>query len=139
MSKKKKNKKEKGGILYNVDISLNSQYEGIRDEIEYLQMEWDRENRKSKKKAKKKMKKKGFYPYEEEMKGKARVIRKMEDSDLLSRTESCLGDLRPICLIIARLIAALILAILSVDAIKSIIKPETMSKMGKIYELAMSV
>ena len=63
----------------------------------------------------------------------------MEDSNLFSRTESCLEDLRPICLIIARLIAALIVAILSIDAIKLYLKPETMEKMTRVYELAMSV
>lgn len=136
--KKKKQKKEK--LLYEVDNSLNAQYMGLKDEIEYLQMEWDRTRAKCKKKAKKKMKKNGgFYPYEYELKERKKLIKKMEDSNLFSRTESCLEDLRPICLIIARLIAALIVAILSIDAIKLYLKPETMEKMTRVYELAMSV
>ena len=111
-----------------------------KDEIEYLQMEWDRTRAKCKKKAKKKMKKNGgFYPYEYEMKERKKLIKKMEDSNLFSRTELCLEDFRPICLIIARLIAALIVAILSIDAIKLYLKPETMEKMTRVYELAMSV
>ena len=140
MSKKKKKKQKKEKILYEVDNSLNAQYMGLKDEIEYLQMEWDRTRAKCKKKAKKKMKKNGgFYPYEYEMKERKKLIKKMEDSNLFSRTESCLEDLRPICLIIARLIAALIVAILSIDAIKLYLKPETMEKMTRVYELAMSV
>ena len=136
--KKKKQKKEK--LLYEVDNSLNAQYVGLKDEIEYLQMEWDRTRAKCKKKAKKKMKKNGgCYPYEYELKERKKLIKKMEDSNLFSRTESCLEDLRPICLIIARLIAALIVAILSIDAIKLYLKPETMEKMTRVYELAMSV
>ena len=138
MSKKKKDKKKESGILYQVDMSLNSQYEGIRDEIEYLQYELKQAEKKGKKKAKKKMKKNGFYPYHYELEARKKVIDKMEESNLLGRTEKCLQDLRPICTIIARLIAALILAILSLDAIKSIIRPETLAKMGKIYEFAMS-
>ena len=140
MSKKKKKKQKKEKLLYEVDNSLNAQYMGLKDEIEYLQMEWDRTRAKCKKKAKKKMKKNGgFYPYEYEMKERKKLIKKMEDSNLFSRTESCLEDLRPICLIIARLIAALIVAILSIDAIKLYLKPETMDKMTRVYELAMSV
>lgn len=140
MSKKKKKKQKKEKLLYEVDNSLNAQYMGLKDEIEYLQMEWDRTRAKCKKKAKKKMKKNGgFYPYEYEMKERKKLIKKMEDSNLFSRTESCLEDLRPICLIIARLIAALIVAILSIDAIKLYLKPETMEKMTRVYELAMSV
>lgn len=140
MSKKKKKKQKKEKLLYEVDNSLNAQYMGLKDEIEYLQMEWDRTRAKCKKKAKKKMKKNGgFYPYEYELKERKKLIKKMEDSNLFSRTESCLEDLRPICLIIARLIAALIVAILSIDAIKLYLKPETMEKMTRVYELAMSV
>ena len=140
MSKKKKKKQKKEKLLYEVDNSLNAQYMGLKDEIEYLQMEWDRTRAKCKKKAKKKMKKNGgFYPYEYEMKERKKLIKKMEDSNLFSRTESCLEDLRPICLIIARLIAALIVAILSIDAIKLYLKPETIEKMTRVYELAMSV
>ena len=140
MSKKKKKKQKKEKLLYEVDNSLNAQYMGLKDEIEYLQMEWDRTRAKCKKKAKKKMKKNGgFYPYEYEMKERKKLIKKMEDSNLFSRTESSLEDLRPICLIIARLIAALIVAILSIDAIKLYLKPETMEKMTRVYELAMSV
>ena len=141
MSKKKKKKKQKkDNLLFEVDNSLNSQYLGIKDEIEFLQMEWDRARIKCKKKAKKKMKKSGeFYPYEFEMKERKKLIKKMEDSNLLSRTQICLEDFKPICLIIARLIAALIVAILSLDAIKVYLKPETLSKMSKVYELAMSV
>lgn len=140
MSKKKKKKQKKEKLLYEVDNSLNAQYMGLKDEIEYLQMEWDRTRAKCKKKAKKKMKKNGgFYPYEYELKERKKLIKKMEDSNLFSRTELCLEDLRPICLIIARLIAALIVAILSIDAIKLYLKPETMEKMTRVYELAMSV
>ena len=136
--KKKKNKGNNTGILYNVDLSLNSQYEGIKDEIEFLQMELKESDKKSKKKSKKKMKKKGFYPYENEIKSRKKVIKQMEDSDLLDRTESCLEQLKPICIIIARLIAALILAILSIDAIKSCIRPDTLEKMTNVYKIAMS-
>ena len=80
-----------------------------------------------------------FYPYQYELEAREKVIRKMEKINLLGRTESCLNDLKPICTIIARLIAALILAILSIDTIKRVIRPDTLAKMGKIYEFAMSV
>lgn len=138
MSKKKKGKKKNNGILYTVDMSLNSQYEGIKDEIEFLQEELKRADKKGKKKAKKKMKKGGFYPYQYEIEAREKVLKKMEKTDLLNRTQTCLNELKPICIIIARLIAALILAILSIDAVKSVIKPETLSKMSKVYEIAMS-
>ena len=78
MSKKKKKKQKKEKLLYEVDNSLNAQYMGLKDEIEYLQMEWDRTRAKCKKKAKKKMKKNGgFYPYEYEMKERKKLIKKM--------------------------------------------------------------
>ena len=139
MAKKKKKKSKDTGVLYNVDLSLNSQYKGIKDEIEFLQYELKKAEKKSKKKAKKKMNKKNFYPYEYEMKARRSVIHEMEDSDLLHRTELCLRDLKPICIIIARLIAALILALLSIDAIKGMIRPETLNKMTWVYEMAMSI
>ena len=138
---KKKNKKKKqkdNNILFEVDMSLNSQYAGIKDELEYLQMEWDRARKKVKKKARKKAKKGQFYPYEEELKVRKQLVKQMEDSNLFERTEVCLSDFKPICLIIARLVAALIVAILSIDAIKFALNPETMKKMSRVYELAMS-
>ena len=138
---KKKNKKKKqkdNNILFEVDMSLNSQYAGIKDELEYLQMEWDRARKKVKKKARKKAKTGQFYPYEEELKVRKQLVKQMEDSNLFERTEVCLSDFKPICLIIARLVAALIVAILSIDAIKFALKPETMKKMSRVYELAMS-
>ena len=141
LSKKKNKKKNKGkntGILYNIDLSLNSQYQGIKDEIEFLQMEIKESDKKAKKKSKKKMKKKGFYPYEEQIKARKKVIKQIETNDLLERTESCLDQLKPICIIIARLIASLILAILSINGIKECIRPDTLKKMTKVYEIAMA-
>ena len=68
-----------------------------------------------------------------------KLIKKMEDSNLLSRTQICLEDFKPICLIIARLIAALIVAILSIDVIKKYISPKTVKKLSGLYNLAMQV
>ena len=56
MSNKKKQKKDEN-LLYEFDKSLDQKYVGLLEEIQFMQADIKREERKARKKAKKKMKK----------------------------------------------------------------------------------
>ena len=66
------------------------------------------------------------------------IIKEIEGSNFLERAMKILQDLSPIFVIIARLIATLILGILSIDRVKVLIKPETLAKFNKVVEKAMT-
>ena len=50
-----------------------------------------------------------------------------------------LKDIAPIIVVIARLVASLILSVLSVDEVKVNISKETLSKLNNIYSKAMVI
>jgi hypothetical protein len=62
-----------------------------------------------------------------------------EKTDFLGRLETTLKQISPIISIIARLVVALILAFLSIDAIKETISPKTLRTLDKIYSMSMSM
>ena len=57
----------------------------------------------------------------------------------MDRIERSFKDLVPVVIIIARLVASLILAILSFEPIKVHIKPETLARFQAIYEAALKI
>lgn len=63
----------------------------------------------------------------------------MEGNNFLERIMNVLNDIAPIVVIIARLVASIILAILSVSSVKVNIKPETLSKLQFVYGKAMAI
>jgi hypothetical protein len=63
----------------------------------------------------------------------------MEKTNFLGRIEDTLKKLVPCVILIAWLVAALIVAILSVEPIKRIIKPEMLNKLNSVYKVAMAI
>jgi hypothetical protein len=141
MSKKKKGKKKSISILHEVDKNLNGTYDDIMKEIEEMQMRLAAADAKARKQAKKKGKKHPEYYNYETLRKEARreLINEMEGNDFLTRITGVLSDIAPIVVIIARLVASLILAILSLSSVKVNIKPDTLTKMNMVYQKAMSI
>lgn len=139
--KKKKKKKEEVSILVGVDNTLDNTYEGIKSEIEGYQYQIYLAESEARKKVRKKLKKDPNY-FEtsvERLNARKDVISKIESSSLLDRVEDAMKSLKPVVILISRLVASLILAILSFKSIKTHIKPETLTKLEAVYKVAMSV
>ena len=90
---------------------------------------------------KKKLKNKsGYYNMSDERaQARRKVIKSMEGSNLLDRIEQAFKDIVPIIILISRLVASLILAILSLDRIKVSISPQTLAKLNRVYKMAVSI
>ena len=80
-----------------------------------------------------------FETSEERLEARKQVLSTIESTSLLDRVEEALKCLSPVVIVISRLVAALILAILSFTGIKTHIKPETLEKLECVYKLAMSI
>jgi hypothetical protein len=142
MAKKKKKKKNSISILKEVDKTLDGTYDDLMKEIEEMQLRLNYADQKARKKAKKLSKKKGgqYCDYETLRKEvRMEVVGHMESNNFLERVMKVLNDIAPIIVVIGRLIASLILAILSMDVVKLNIKPETLASMDKVYKKAMAV
>lgn len=145
MSKSKKHKKKKKSIslLKEVDKTMDKTYDSLIEEIQDMQLQLNLSDQKALKKQKKKLRQDmGVIPYytsKERVKARQELIKKMEQTSLLERVEKSLKDLIPVVVVLARLIAALILSILSVEPIRKFISPATLSKMDNVYKVAMSI
>lgn len=139
MGNKKKQKKDEN-LLYEFDKSLDQKYIGLLEEIQFMQADIKREERKARKKAKKKMKKGNtFYDPRGEIRVREQIIREMEGGNFFDRVIQAIQDIRPICMVIARLVMTLIISILSIDSVKYRIKPDTLSTMHSVYDMAHKV
>ena len=141
MAKKKKKQNKKISILKEYDSMMNDTYDDLLEEIQDMQMIIASEDRKIAKRAKKAAKKgKGYYNVNlEKRKVRQHVIGKMEETNGLDRIIQILKDIAPIIVVIARLVASLILSVLSVDEVKVNISKETLSKLNNIYSKAMVI
>lgn len=140
MSKKKK-KKKSISILQEVDKTLNGTYDDLMEEIQDMQLQLALADQKARKKAKKKGKKnaKDYSFQTEQRKVREELITKMTGNNFLERVNKVLEDILPIVIVIARLVASLILSILSLDIVKVNIKPETLKMMNAVYNKAMAI
>jgi hypothetical protein len=140
--KKKKGKKKKNiSMLKEIDSTLNGTYEELMQEIEMMQLKLNYADSKARKIAKKKGKKNPKYYNYEKLRKEAReeIVKEMEGNNFLDRALNILNDVAPIITIIARLIASVILAILSITSVKVNIKPDTLNKMDTVYKKAMAI
>ena len=136
----KKHKKPKGNIILEIDKSLDKKYADMLEEIQYMQADIDRAERKAKKKAFKNMRKGNtFYDASKAINVRKEVIKNMENKNFFERVTDIIQELKPICIIIARLVMSLIVSILSIDAVKYRISPKTLNAMRNVYDLAKSV
>lgn len=138
----KKNKETKTiSILDEIDNSLNKTYRDLMEEIQEIQLELNLADSEALMKERKKLKKRGDYDFSSSKRIDARkkVVKKMEETNFLKRIEAIFSDISPIIIVFARLVATLILAILSLEPIKKWISPLTIQAMDKIYNTAMSI
>ena len=140
---KKKNKKTKGlNMLKEIDKNLDRTYDNLKEEIEAMQIKLAEADMKALKKIKK-MEKKGKGDAKEYVKIKAdarnEVISGMESSNFLDRVYKALNEIAPIITVIARLVASLILSILSLDIVKKNISEKTMKSIDTVYKKAMAI
>ena len=151
---KKKSKKNKNGkhnktkksimLLSEIDTSMNGKYESLIEEIQEMQLKINIADAKAMKKQRKKMIRQdmGVIPYyvsKDKVKAREKALKQMEETNFLGRIEDTLKNLIPCVVLIARLVAALILAILSVEPIKRMIKPEMLNRMNTVYTVAMAI
>ena len=145
MSKTKKHKKKKKSIsiLKEVDKTMEKTYDTLIEEIQDMQLKLNLSDQKAMKKQKKKLRQEmGVIPYytsKDRVNARLEIIKQMEQTSLLDRVELTLKNLVPVVICIARLIAALILSILSVEPIRKFINPNMLGKMDKVYKVAMSI
>jgi hypothetical protein len=141
MGKKKKKKGKSISLLDQVDSTLECTHDDLMKEIEEMQLKIAIADDKARRQAKKLAKKKGgkFYDYDK-LKKEARleVVGDMENKNFLERITEFLSDITPIVILIGRLVASLILSILSIDTVKLHIKPQTLKKLDSVYNKAMS-
>ena len=136
----KKHKQSKGNIIIEIDKSLDKKYADMLEEIQYMQADIDRAERKAKKKAYKNMRNGNtLYDASKPINVRKEVIKNMENRNFFERVTDIIQELKPICIIIARLVMSLIVSILSIDAVKYRISPKTLNAMRNVYDLAKSV
>lgn len=143
---KKKNKKTKKSImlLSEIDTTMNGTYDSLMEEIQEMQLKINIADAKAMEKQRKKMIRQdmGVIPYyisKDKVKAREKVLKQMETTNFLGRVEETFKKLAPCVVLIARLVAALIIAILSVEPIKKLIKPSTLNKLDSVYKLAMAI
>lgn len=135
MSKKKKLKK--------IDKKLNIKYDDLIKEINDMQKYLKKIDKKAKKRAKKKAGNnhelyKALY-YNDVSRAKARKKVVEDNESLFDDIEDTLNDIRPAAQLISRLIAGVIISILSIGFVQIHISPAQMNTLDKIYKLSMKV
>lgn len=123
------------------NTNLDKQYHEIVGDIEDIQYKIYLADKKKLRKQKKKMKKKGTIGFYEPKSKKVRIWASSElTSDKLFDTiKRILIDLRPIVVIISKLVMTLIVSILSLDIIKERIPQKALQRMDTLYKLCASV
>jgi len=140
MGKKKKKDKANGVFLKDIDKSINKSYDGIIEEISMYQSMLKTYDRKALKKARKRSSiRKGITYDMLRREGRMNILRDIEDSNILARIQNIFNDLVPVVILIARLVASLILSILSIPAVKVHISEGTLALLTSIYQKAMEI
>ena len=144
--KNKKNKKKQKSIilLSELDMTMNSTHESLIEEIQEMQLRLNIADAKAMEKQRKKLIRQdmGVIPYyvsKDKVKAREKVLKQMEQTNFLGRIEDTFKSLVPCIILIARLVAALITAILSVEPVKRLISPTMLNKMNAVYNIAMAI
>lgn len=143
----KKHKKEKTDDLIikheNYDkfsTKLDKQYQEIIGDIEDIQYRIYEADKKKLKKQKKKMKtgKVSFYEPKSK-KVRCWAANELTGDRIFKVVKNILEDLKPIAVIISKLVMTLIVAILSLDVVKEKISNKALQRMDTLYNLCASV
>ena len=136
----KKKDKANGVFLKDIDRSISKSYDGIIEEISMYQSMLKTYDRKALKKARKRSSiRKGITYDMLRREGRMNILRDIEDSNILARIQNIFNDLVPVVILIARLVASLILSILSIPAVKVHISEGTLTLLTSIYQKAMEI
>ena len=147
MSKKHKKKKHKNDVFdvnfENIDkftSKLDKQYREVIGDIEDIQYKIYQADKKKQKKQKKKQKKGNVSFYEPKSK-KVRVwaANEITGEKIFKTIKTIIEDLKPIAVIISKLVMTLIVSILSLDVIKEKISTKTLNRMDTLYNLCAAV
>ena len=143
MGKKKKKKKKESDsylLLHDIDDTLDQQHQDVIREIEELQYKLYLEDQKSTKELRKELRRKNQFSYNlVRSRSRKKLIEEMESTNLFGRLERILGELGPVIVLIGRLVAALITALLSITEVKLWLKPTTLNKLEKVYKMSRAI
>lgn len=132
--------KKEPSILESWDSKLDDQYKEIITDIEDIQYEIYKADRKKKKKQKKKMKKGKIAFYDpRSKKARKRAATRLTSEKILSGIQKIFTELKPLFILLAKLIKMIICAILSLDVVKRSISTQTLNKINDLYNLCTSV
>ena len=145
--KKKKNKKKKYYQNLIADTQsddkkkLDKDFRKALTEIESYRIRLAEADKKASLKERRNINKRTeeFYTGMESTKARSKRAKEWEKTGFLDRTITMLEQVAPIIKTLAKLVMGLVITFLSIDAIKTKIKPETVDKLSKIFHLAMSV
>lgn len=145
--KKKKNKKKKYYQNLIADTQsddkkkLDKDFRKALTEIESYRIRLAEADKKASLKERRNINKRTeeFYTGMESIKARSKMAKEWEKTGFLDRTIMMFEQVAPIIKTLAKLVMGLVIAFLSIDAIKTKIKPETVDKLSKIFHLAMSV
>lgn len=145
--KKKKNKKKKYYQNLIADTQsddkkkLDKDFRKALTEIESYRIRLAEADKKASLKERRNINKRTeeFYTGMESIKARSKMAKEWEKTGFLDRTIMMLEQVAPIIKTLAKLVMGLVITFLSIDAIKTKIKPETVDKLSKIFHLAMSV
>ena len=141
---KKKNKKRKS-VIDTIDYDLSDSYKSLIEEIEKMQYQVYLADQKKKRKAKRKSKKEfgtkegGFLINSGDVRSRVNAVYQLTDEDFSKKILNTINDIKPIAVIIARLVCALIVAILSVDAVKANLTEKSLQTIDTIYKACINV
>lgn len=139
-NKKKGGHKQKRSWLGDVDKNLNHQYVNILKSVQFYQEELDMADKKALKKARKRARKGLPSNYKRlKLQNRLQLLSELHDGNFFDIIMDTLSQLAPIIVIIARLVASLILAILSLDIVRMYISKETLTMIDIVYRKAMSI
>lgn len=136
----KKKKKKTGTFLIDIDKNIDRSYNSIIEEITMYQSMLKNYDKKALKKAKRRSSiRKGITYDMLRREGRINILRDIEESNILARIQNIFNDLIPVVILISRLIASLILSILSIPAVKVHISEGTLTLLTSIYQKAMEI
>lgn len=145
MSIEEKELVKKAEILYEFDDTLDQKYKEVLDDIKFIRADIHREERKARKKAYKRMRKGNrFYDTRGQYNVRRAAIRRMEEKDkeglsFIDKVLDIFVELKPICVIIAKLVMSLIVSILSIDVVKYRIGDNALNRIHQVYVAAEAV
>ena len=139
--KKKKGKKKKSiSLLEELDTTLDQEHDNLLQELEELQYRLYLEDLEATKKMRKQLRKKNQFSVNlKRADSRRKIINEMEETDLMGRIERFFHEVGPMIVIIGRLVAALINALLSITEVKLWLQPSTVNRLERIYQTARAI